>query len=84
MNAYTACEQAYNNGFAAGKEAANPFSIEMDTRVKVAYEQLGKCHTKLCRNAVDKSLCDDLQDVLNKLLAIQVRLGGLRREEDLE
>lgn len=83
MNAYDASEIAYNNGFSAGRESANPFKVEIDTRLKVAYEQLGKCHTKLCRSSADKELCEDFRELLNSILNIQVKLGMIKREEDI-
>ena len=60
---------------------------EIITRIKVAYEQLGKCHTTLCRDTPrgdpDEILLEDLREILNNLLNIQVKLGALRREEDI-
>lgn len=84
MDAYHASEVAYKNGFNAGRESANPLNIEVETRVKVAYEQLSKCHTKLCRSSADAGLCEDLRAVLNGILNIQVKLGTMKREEDIK
>lgn len=59
---------------------------ELNTRVKVAYEQLGRCHTALCRRDVkreDTGTIDDLTDILNSILRFQVKLGFIKREEDL-
>jgi hypothetical protein len=82
MNEYAACEQAYKNGFCDGKQ-----NIEICTRVKVAYEQLSKCYTDICRTARDSCslvyLEEDIRDILNMLLELQVKLGVLKREEDL-
>ena len=59
---------------------------ELATRIWVAHEQLEKCHSDLCRNGVrgkDDELIYDMQDVMISLLNIQVKLGVLKREEDL-
>jgi len=79
MDEYTLQELAYNNGYNKAKSI-----IELDTRLKVAYEQLAKCHTKLCRQNADKDLCEDFREVLNKILNIQVKLGTMKREEDIK
>ena len=79
MDEYTLQELAYNNGYNKAKTI-----IELDTRLKVAYEQLAKCHTKLCRQNADKDLCEDFREVLNKILNIQVKLGTMKREEDIK
>lgn len=83
MDAYDATEIAYKNGFIAGRESASPLQVEINTRLKVAYEQLGKCHTKLCRSSADKEICEDFREVLNNILNIQVKLGMIKKEEDL-
>ena len=60
---------------------------EVCTRIKVAYEQLGKCHTKICRTDPyykDEELIGDFQDILNALLRLQVKLGTMKREEDIK
>lgn len=85
MNVYMACEQAYKNGFDAGQNMTQ-HNAEIAARVKVAYEQLEKCHTNLCRNykrGENDDLIYDLQDVMIALLNIQVKLGVLKQEEDL-
>ena len=79
MDEYTLQELAYNNGYNKAKSIT-----ELDTRLKVAYEQLAKCHTKLCRQNADKDLCEDFREVLNKILNIQVKLGTMKREEDIK
>ena len=84
MNKYDLQEAAYKNGYEAGKNSVDSLGIEIATRVKVAYEQLGKCHTKLCRNSGDDGLCEDFREVLNKLLHIQVKLGALKKEADIK
>lgn len=60
---------------------------EICTRVSVAYEQLGKCHTKLCRvigRGDDKEyILDEFKDVLNALLKLEVKLGMLKSEDDI-
>lgn len=78
MDKYTLQELAYNNGYDKAKAIT-----ELDTRLKVSYEQLAKCHTKLCRQNADKDLCEDFREVLNKILNIQVKLGTMKREEDI-
>jgi hypothetical protein len=81
MDMYTACEQAYKNGYDSGKH-----NTEIATRVKIAYEQLAKCHTDLCRTYIrgeNDDLIYSLQDAMNMLLDIQVKLGVLKPEEDL-
>ena len=58
----------------------------MCTRIKVAYEQLGKVHTELCRNdpyKYDNELIHSVHDVLNAILKVQVKLGMIKKEEDL-
>ena len=77
MNKYIATETAYKNGFA---------KAEICTRVGVAYEQLGKVHTELCRSEVKReqdNLIYDIQDILNAILKVEVKLGMLKSEEDL-
>jgi hypothetical protein len=81
MDMYTACEQAYKNGYDSGKH-----NTEIATRVKIAYEQLAKCHTDLCRaykRGENDELIYSVQDAMNSLLDIQVKLGILKQEEDL-
>jgi hypothetical protein len=59
---------------------------EIVTRVAVAYEQLSSCHGSLCRNynrGENDDLIYSLQDTMNALLEIQVKLGVLKHEEDL-
>lgn len=59
---------------------------EMCTRIKVAYEQLGKVHTALCRDDAykyDNELIHSVHDVLNAILKVQVKLGMIKKEEDL-
>lgn len=89
MNAYTACELAYKNGFEAGKESVNTFNTEVTTRVKVAYEQLAKCHTDLCSASnqgenIDPNLIYSFQEAMQTLLDIQVKLCVLKKEEDIK
>lgn len=80
MDIYTASELSYKNGFAAGKQ-----NTEICTRVKVAYEQLSKCHTDICKTAKDKGslayLEGDFRDIMNMILELQVKLGMLKHEE---
>ena len=59
---------------------------EICVRIKVAYEQLGKVHTELCRKhpkREDSEIIYDVHDILNSILQVQVKLGMLKREEDL-
>ena len=59
----------------------------MCTRIKVAYEQLGKVHTELCRNDLyryDNELIHNVHDVLNAILKVQVKLGMIKKEEDIK
>lgn len=59
---------------------------EVATRVTVAYEQLSNCHGSLCRNynrGENDDLICSIQDAMNVLLEIQVKLGVLKHEEDL-
>jgi hypothetical protein len=82
MDAFTACEQAYkNDGYDNGQR-----NTEIAMRVVVAYEQLAKCHTDLCKaykRGENDELIYSIQDAMNSLLDIQVKLGILKREEDL-
>ena len=58
---------------------------EICTRIKVAYEQLGKVHTALCiadPYKHDNELVYDVQDILNDILRLEVRLGIIKREDD--
>ena len=60
---------------------------EICARIKVAYEQLGKCHTALCRYDPDRKNDDviyDLHDILNSILRLEIKLGMLKREEDIK
>lgn len=82
MDPYIATETSYKNGFEAGKQ-----NTEIATRVKVAYEQLSKCHTDIClasKRGENENLIYSLQDAMNALLDVQVKLGVLKREEDLQ
>lgn len=86
MDIFQASEQAYKNGFEAG-QASHNIKSEITTRIKVAYEQLSKCHTKICRTLPyyeDKALIGDFQDILNALLELQVKFGMIKREEDIK
>lgn len=86
MDMYTACELAYKNGFDNGKQSTCYSNAEIAARVKVAYEQLVKCNTDLCRTfkrGENDDLIYSLQDAMHTLLDIQVKLGVLKREEDL-
>ena len=59
---------------------------EIYTRIKVAYEQLSKVHTELCRSDSKREQDDiiyDIQDILNALLKVEVKLGMIKQEEDL-
>lgn len=59
---------------------------EICTRIEVAYEQLGKVHTELCRQCTDRNdneLIYDIQDILNAILKVEVKLGMLKSEEEL-
>ena len=86
MTIHDACEQSYKNGYEDGKLSNRPVDIEIATRIKVAYEQLGKCFTVICRNTTDRNdaLLEDFRETLNKLLNIQVKLGMIKREEDIK
>lgn len=60
---------------------------EICTRVKVAYEQLGKVHTELCRNDPYRQgddLISDMHDILNAIIKVEVKLGMIKREEDIK
>lgn len=61
---------------------------EIYSRVDIAYEQLGKCHTKLCRvihrGDVNEDILDEFTDVLNAILKLEVKLGMLKSEEDIK
>jgi hypothetical protein len=60
---------------------------EIIARVWIAYEQLEKCHTKICQtipNRDDNSfILDYLRIAMNDILNVQVKLGAIKREEDL-
>lgn len=86
MNMYHACEVAYKNGYAAGELSKEPDKVEIGTRVKVAYEQLASCRTRLCQSAnkgESDKLVYKLQEAMDKLLDIQVILGVLEAKEGL-
>lgn len=88
MNTYRACEQAYKNGFEDGKKSAGVHNIEIALRVKLAYEQLAESHSAICRSRPSPDdlifIRDDLHSIMNRLLEIQVKLGVLKREEDIK
>ena len=84
MTFYTACEQAYKNGFEAGKLAARSLDSEIITRASIAYKQLLQCYTKLSitpKHGVDEATLGMLQNVLSELMELQVQLGALKYEE---
>lgn len=88
MDTFTACELAYKNGYEAGVASVKQPDLEMKIRLNLAYAQLAECHTQLCKVTPrsDKKGCAvlaDLTDVMNDLLDVQVKLGMLKREEDL-
>jgi hypothetical protein len=59
---------------------------EIVIRTKVAYEQLAKAHDMLCKTISrdeDNGILDDFLDATHYILEIQVKLGALKREEDL-
>lgn len=60
---------------------------EIYSRVDIAYEQLGKCHTKLCRvigrGDDNEYILDEFKDVLNAILKLEVKLGMLKSEDDI-
>ena len=59
---------------------------EICTRIKVAYEQLSSVHTGMCRNDPyrhDTELIYDVQDIMNSILNLEVKLGMIKREEDI-
>ena len=62
---------------------------ELYTRIKVAYEQLGKVHTEMCRSNPTRGdtqiteIIYDIQDILNDILKLEVKLGMIKREEDI-
>ena len=62
---------------------------EICTRIKVAYEQLGKVHTGICRSHPKREdteiteILYDIQDILNDILKVEVKLGMIKREEDI-
>ena len=60
---------------------------EICTRVDIAYEQLSKCHTKLCqvisRGDDSEYILDEFKDVLNAILKLEVQLGMLKSEDDM-
>lgn len=60
---------------------------EICVRIKVAYEQLGKAHTILCRNDPNREnteLIYDIHDILNSILKVEVKLGMIKQEEDIK
>lgn len=75
MDLNTATELAYKNGYTAGARSAE---AEVNTRVKIAYEQLSLAHTALCRYDLHRQntkLLDDIQCSMDMLLKLQVKLG---------
>jgi hypothetical protein len=60
---------------------------EICIRVAVAYEQLDKCFTQLCRvtsrGSSEEILLEDLRSAMHFILEAQVKLGAIKREEDL-
>jgi hypothetical protein len=85
MRADIATELAYKNGLEQGEKNAE-IEIEMCTRVKVAYEQLNNIHTQLCRydtRRKNTELIYDIQGVLNAILEVEVKLGIIKRKEDI-
>jgi hypothetical protein len=57
---------------------------EIITRTKVAYEQLAKAHDILTISRdEDDSILDDFLNATHYILEIQVKLGALKREEEL-
>jgi hypothetical protein len=75
MDSNTATELAYKNGYTAGAQSAE---AEVNTRVKIAYEQLSLAHTAMCRydpHRQNTKLLYDIQDGMNMLLKLQVKLG---------
>jgi hypothetical protein len=85
MNEYTACEQAYKNGFNAGINAYAKSDYALGVRVQLAYEQLSKCHSSICTNFSTRpdaaELLAELTAAMDQLLELQVKLGILKREE---
>jgi hypothetical protein len=57
---------------------------EIIVRTKVAYEQLAKAHDMLTISRdEDNGILDDFLYAIHYILEIQVKLGALKREEDL-
>lgn len=90
MDEHTACEQSYKNGFKdgfdSGVKATECRQSELAIRVKVAYEIMADCHSKICRRQyteIPNMVFDEISEVLGHLLDIQASLGVLKREEDL-
>lgn len=83
MNEYMISELAYKNGFDAGRHNA-----EIAVKVKLAYSLLAESHTAICASKPGKDdlifIREDLKDVMSSLLDIQVKLGVLKREEDIK
>lgn len=86
MFEHTAGELAYKNGFEAGVLQSARMN-DICTRIEVAYEQLGKVHTELCKTGTrgeDDELIYDIQDILNAILKVEVKLGMIKQEEDIK
>ena len=53
----------------------------MITRVWVAYEQLSKVHSDMCRQFTNREAnefnTEELRQILNDILRLQVELGGI-------
>ena len=59
---------------------------EICARIKVAYEQLSRVHTELCRTdpyRYDNELVYDVHDILNAILKVEVKLGMIKSEENM-
>lgn len=63
---------------------------EICVRIKVAYEQLGKVHTDICRSDPKRedveitNILYDIHDILNDIIKLEVKLGMIKREEDIK
>jgi hypothetical protein len=81
MDSNTATELAYKNGYVAGMQSAE---AEVNARVKIAYEQLSLAHTAMCRynpHRQNTKLLSDIQDGMDMLLKLQVKLGIIKHDE---